>query len=106
MNQLQNLPGRIIITRKENYYLVHQYQETPTIDEFELNPYEYKDCKKVIHSRDSHAECDFCENCYCFKCSKVESKEAYKRLWSDKDEDGIMIVVLQVSLELRRWSSV
>ena len=56
----------------------------------ELVPFECKDCKKVIHSRDLSTECDFCENNYCFKCSKVESKEAYKRLGSEKDEDGIM----------------
>ena len=64
----------------------------PHNDEFELNPYECKDCKKVIHSRDSPAECDFCENCYCFKCSKVESKEAYKHLWPDKDEDHVVLL--------------
>ena len=58
--------------------------------EHELVQFECKDCKKVIHSRDSPAECDFCENNYCFKCSKVESKEAYKRLGSEKDEVGIM----------------
>ena len=44
----------------------------------------------MIHTRDSPAECDFCENTFCFKCSKVESKEAYKRLGSSKDEDGTM----------------
>lgn len=57
--------------------------------EYELT-FECRDCKKVIHTRDSPAECDFCENTFCFKCSKVESKEAYKRLGSSKDEDGTM----------------
>ena len=75
----------------------HSYTSTPVPrdlyndePEHELVPFECKDCKKVIHSRDSPAECGFCENNYCFKCSKVESKEAYKRLGSEKDEDGIM----------------
>ena len=44
----------------------------------------------MIHTRDPPVECDFCENIFCYKCSKVDSKETYKRLGSSKHKDGTM----------------
>ena len=84
------------LTKDDHSYsqgLSHKLTSTSYNDDesdTELSPFECKDSKKVIHTRDSPAECDFCENCFCFKCSKIATKEAYKRLGSSKDEDGTM----------------
>ena len=93
----RNRNGPTEKSTKDDHCYSHKMTSTPVSkgynddeSETELSPFECRDCKKVIHSRDSPAECDFCENCFCFKCSKIETKEAYKRLGSSKDEDGTM----------------
>ena len=53
--------------------------------ETEITPYTCSDCKRTVHTRDLPVECDFCENLFCFKCSKIESKETYKTFGSKDD---------------------
>ena len=53
--------------------------------ETEITPYTCSDCKRTVRTRDLPVECDFCENLYCFKCSKIESKETYKTFGSKDD---------------------
>ena len=60
--------------------------------ETEITPYTCSDCKRTVHTRDLPVECDFCENLYCFKCSKIESKETYKTFGSK--DDGMLWFVI------------
>lgn len=75
-----------------SYTQASRNTSTPVEDESdqELTPFKCRECEKMIYTRDEPVECDFCENAYCFKCYKVPTKDAYKRLGSSKEEDGTM----------------
>ena len=43
------------------------------------------DCKTGLKENDRALQCDFCDNWYCFKCTKVSSK-SYEALFKSQDE--------------------
>ena len=68
----------------------HSYTSTPVPrdlyndeSEHELVPFECKDCKKVIHSRDSPAECDFVKTITVLNALKLKVKKL-TNVWGQK----------------------
>ena len=45
----------------------------------ELDSFKCNDCKKTIYTNDTPAQCDFCGNVNCYKCSDINSKAQYKK---------------------------
>ena len=38
------------------------------------------DCKIVLHDQDASAICDFCENTFCYICSRISDKSLYNKI--------------------------